>query len=135
MVLATHLRKPPTILTRHARNHWNIAEAAHEVARCLYSRDLNFAAGQVEVRQNVKRINNEWTVGTPKSSRSTHNVPLVHRGLMVDLRWLVLAQPNSGDPDALFWPGWQAHSHILDYSQQVNVRECSAITCAPRPSR
>lgn len=33
----------------------------------------------------------------------------------------MLAHPNSGDPDALFWPGRRAQSHALDYSQPMNV--------------
>lgn len=83
--------------------------------------DLNFSAGHVEVRQTVKRIGKEWRIGTPKSARSTRNVRLLHRGLIADLRRLMLAHPNSGDPDALFWPGRHAASHVLDYSQPMNV--------------
>jgi len=33
----------------------------------------------------------------------------------------MLAHPNSGDPDALFWPGRHAHLHALDYSQPMRV--------------
>ena len=87
----------------------------------LRVRDINLAAGHVEVRQTMKRIGKEWKVGTPKSARSTRNVPLVQSGLKTELRMLLLAHPNSGDPDALFWPGRHAHSHALDYSQPVNL--------------
>lgn len=87
----------------------------------LRVRDLNLAAGHVEVRQTMKWINREWKVGTPKSARSTRNVRLLHRGLIAELKRLMLAHPNSGDPDALFWPGRHARSHALDYSQPMNV--------------
>ncbi|WP_448710852.1 hypothetical protein [Microbacterium profundi] len=33
----------------------------------------------------------------------------------------MLAHPNSGGPDALFWPGRHAHLRALDYSQPMNV--------------
>lgn len=33
----------------------------------------------------------------------------------------MLAHPNSGDPDALFWPGRHAHLHALDYSQPMKL--------------
>lgn len=41
---------------------------ASEIAG-LRVRDVNLAAGHIEVRQTVKRIGKEWTVGTPKSRR------------------------------------------------------------------
>ncbi|WP_263091752.1 hypothetical protein [Curtobacterium sp. RIT-PI-V] len=67
----------------------------------LRIRDLNLAAGHVEVRQSIRRVNGEWQVATPKSARSTRNVPLLSRPLIADLREYLLAHLHSGDPDAL----------------------------------
>jgi integrase len=47
----------------------------------LRVRDLNLAAGHVEVRQTLARIGGEWKISTPKSARSSRNVPLVDRVL------------------------------------------------------
>ncbi|PPG88511.1 hypothetical protein C5C00_02080 [Rathayibacter rathayi] len=44
-------------------------------------------------------------VGTPKSKRSTRDVPLMHSGLIRGLRRYLLQHPRSGKPAALFWPG------------------------------
>jgi integrase len=87
----------------------------------LRVRDVNLAAGHIEVRQTLKRIAGEWTVGTPKSARSTRNVPLLNRTLIAELRALLVQNPNSGDPDALFWPGRSPHSHRLDWSRPMDT--------------
>lgn len=115
--LADEMTAPLNTLTRFAAY---TGLRAAEIAG-LRVRDINLAAGHVEVRQTMKWMNKEWKAGTPKSARSTRNVPLVHSGLKTELRMLLLAHPNSGDPDALFWPGRHAHSHVLDYSQPMNV--------------
>ena len=115
--LAGELSAPLNTLVRFAAY---TGLRAAEIAG-LRVRDLNFTAGHVEVRQTIKRVGKEWKVGTPKSARSTRNVRLLHRGLTADLKRLLLAHPNSGDPDALFWPGRHAKSHVLDYSQPMNV--------------
>ncbi|WEK14475.1 MAG: tyrosine-type recombinase/integrase [Candidatus Microbacterium phytovorans] len=44
--------------------------------------DVDFDAVHIEVRQTMKRIGNVWTVGTPKSKRSTRTVPLLDRQLI-----------------------------------------------------
>ncbi|PPG81742.1 hypothetical protein C5C52_07945 [Rathayibacter sp. AY1E5] len=80
----------------------------------LRIRDVNPAAGHVEVRQTVKRLNGEWTVDTPQSVRSTRNVPLLSRALVAELRELPVAHPASGDPNALFFPGNAHASRRLD---------------------
>ncbi|WP_314101501.1 hypothetical protein [uncultured Frigoribacterium sp.] len=67
----------------------------------LRIRNLNLKAGHVEVRQTLQHIAGEWVVLTPKSARSTRNVPLVSRALVADLREYPLTHPRSGDPDAL----------------------------------
>ncbi len=55
-------------------------------------------------------------VGTRSPDAPTRDLPLVHRGLIEDLRRLLLAHPNSGGHDALSWLGRHAQSHVLDYS-------------------
>jgi integrase len=87
----------------------------------LRIRDVNLAAGHIEVRQTVKRLAGVWTVGTPKSARSTRNVPLFLGALTSELRLLLLQHPDSGNPDALFWPGQANRSRKLDWSQPLDV--------------
>lgn len=86
----------------------------------LRVRDINLVAGHVEVRQTVQRIKGEWAVSTPKSARSTCNVPLPSRALIAELRMLLLQHPYSGNPDALFWPGRLHGPHILDWSRPLD---------------
>jgi integrase len=92
---------------------------AAEVAG-LRVRDVNLAAGHIEVRQTLQRVRGEWAISTPKSARSTRNVPLLNRALIVQLRELLLAHPNSGDPNALFWPGRTHGPHTADWSRPVD---------------
>jgi integrase len=73
----------------------------------------------VEVRQTYRRINNVWVKGTPKSSRSTRDVPLLSKTLVAELRKVLLANPNSGDPEALFWPARENGSRRLDWSRPI----------------
>lgn len=87
----------------------------------LRVQDVNFSAGHVQVRQTVKRLGGEWTVGTPKSKRSTRNVPLLNRELIAALKLHLLAHPNSGDPDALFWPGRSNGSRRLDWTRPIDL--------------
>jgi integrase len=87
----------------------------------LRVRDVNLAAGHIEVRQTVRRVAGEWAVGTPKSARSTRNVPLLNRGLIAELRMLLLSHPDSGNPDALFWPARAYSTHIADWSRPCHV--------------
>jgi len=87
----------------------------------LRIRDLNLKAGHVEVRQTLQHIAGEWVVGTPKSARSTRNVPLVSRALVADLREYLVTHPGSGDPDALVWPGRNPGSHAVTYERVFDV--------------
>lgn len=87
----------------------------------LRIRDVNLTAGHVEVRQTIKRINGKWTVGTPKSARSTRNVPLLSRALIAELRRYLLTHPHSGDPDALFWPARSNGSRRLDWTRPIDT--------------
>ena len=87
----------------------------------LRIRDLNLKAGHVEVRQTLQHIAGEWVDGTPKSARSTRNVPLVSRALVADLREYLMTHPRSGDPDSLVWPGRSPGSHAVTYERVFDV--------------
>jgi integrase len=92
---------------------------ASEVAG-LRVQDVVLGGGaHVEVRQTYRRINNVWVKGTPKSSRSTRDVPILSRALVAELRKVLLANPNSGDPEALFWPARENGSRRLDWSRPI----------------
>lgn len=93
---------------------------AGEVAG-LRVRDIDLAAGHVSVRQTAQHIKGEWVYGTPKSRRSTRDVPLLDRKLIADLKRLKMQHPHSGDPDALFWPGRTPGSHRVDYDRVWDV--------------
>lgn len=93
---------------------------ASEIAG-LRVRDVNLAVGEIEVRQTYKRIDGQWTFGTPKSKRSVREVPILDRGLALALKKLLVAHPNSGNRDALFWPGRHPRTHGLDYMRPVNT--------------
>ena len=58
---------------------------AGEVAG-LRVRDIDLAAGHVSVWQTAQHIKGEWVYGTPKSRRSTRDVPLLDRKLIADLK-------------------------------------------------
>lgn len=77
---------------------------AGEVAG-LRVRDVDLAAGHISVRQTAQHINGGWVLGTPKSRRSTRDVPLLDLALIAQPRGYKMRHPRSGDPDALFWPG------------------------------
>lgn len=89
---------------------------AGEVAG-LRVRDVDLAAGHVSVRQTAQHIKGEWVFGTPKSRRSSRDVPLLDRRLIADLKAHKMQHPRSGDPDALFWPGRTPGSHRVDYGR------------------
>lgn len=99
---------------------------AGEVAG-LRVRDMDLNAGHVCVRQTaqwIKRIDDqtgEWVFGTPKSRRSTRDVPILDRKLLVELKALKMQHPRSGDPDALFWPGRAPGSHRVDFDRVWDV--------------
>ncbi|AMM20407.1 hypothetical protein AX769_09910 [Frondihabitans sp. PAMC 28766] len=48
-------------------------------------------------------------------------MPLLNRATTLELRKLLLTHPNSGDPDALFWPAIAHGSHALDWTRPVDV--------------
>ena len=75
----------------------------------LRVRDVNLAQGHIEVHQIVTKLLGEWTVRIPKSALSTRKVPLPDRTLIAELRELLIAHPDSGNPKALFWPARNYH--------------------------
>ena len=84
--------------------------------------DVNLKAAHVEVRRTLQHMSGEWVAGTPKSARSTRNVPLVNRALVAELRAYLMEHPNSGDPDALLWPGRAVGgTHRPDWSRVFDV--------------
>lgn len=87
----------------------------------LRVRDLNLKAGHVEVRQTLQHIQGEWQVGTPKSKRSTREVPLVDRALTAELRQYLFAHPNRANLDAPLWPGRRPGTHLVDFSRVFDV--------------
>jgi len=88
----------------------------------LRVRDVNLKAAHVEVRRSLQHMSGEWVAGTPKSARSTRNVPLVNRALVAELRAYLMEHPNSGDPDALLWPGRAVGgTHRPDWSRVFDV--------------
>ncbi len=88
----------------------------------LRVRDLDLVHGHVSVRQTMQRINAQWVVGTPKSKRSTRDVPLVDATLIAELRRYRMLHPRSGDPDALLWPGRKVGGVAeVDYSRVLDV--------------
>lgn len=88
----------------------------------LRVRDLDLAQGHVNVRQTVQRVQAQWVIGTPKSKRSTRDVPLVDPGLIADLRRYKMTHPRSGDPEALLWPGRKVGGLAeVDYDRVLDV--------------
>ncbi|MCU1524242.1 MAG: hypothetical protein JWO18_1136 [Microbacteriaceae bacterium] len=85
-------------------------------------RDVDLALGHVTVRQTMQRVQGQWVVGTPKSKRSTRDVPLVDPSLIADLRRYKMTHPRSGDPDALLWPGRKLGGVAeIDYYRVLDV--------------
>jgi integrase len=87
----------------------------------LRVRDLDLRAGHVEVRQTLQRVAGEWRVGTPKSKRSTREVPILDHDLLSRLREYLFAHPRRTDPDALLWPGRVPGSHLIDYGRVLDI--------------
>lgn len=58
----------------------------------------------VQVRRTVSRVAGGWEVGTPKSERSTRDVPIPPT-VADELRAYLEDHPRRADPDAPLWPG------------------------------
>jgi len=118
--LATHLNAtapPYGLLVRFAA--YTGLRAAELTG--LRVRDVNLKAGHVEVRQTLQRIDGEWQVGTPKSKRSTREVPILDNAVLAALREYLFAHPNRANPDALLWPGRMPGTHVVDFDRVFDV--------------
>ncbi|MGY4857101.1 tyrosine-type recombinase/integrase [Cryobacterium sp. AP23] len=51
----------------------------------------------------------------------TIRIPLLNRELIAALKVHLLTHPNSGDPDALFWPGRSNGSRRLDWTRPIDL--------------
>lgn len=91
----------------------------------LRIRDVNFLRRHIEVRRTVQRRAGEWHFGTPKSVRSSRDVPL-RRDLVESLAAYLTDHPHRGDPDAGLWPGrvqggFGTGKSALDFSRQLDI--------------
>ncbi|KAA6434925.1 site-specific integrase [Agrococcus sediminis] len=84
--------------------------------------DVDLARQRVSVRQTLQRIAGEWVAGTPKSRRSSRDVPLLSTALVADLRRYLMLHPRSGDPTALLWPARTNAGQRLDYSRPLDLQ-------------
>lgn len=83
--------------------------------------DVQLAGRHVLVRQTVQRLKGQgWVVGTPKSIRSTREVPLLDKNLILDLRIYLAGHPKRHDPEALFWPGRAPGSRETDHNRVLD---------------
>lgn len=91
----------------------------------LRIRDINFLRRHVEVRRTLQRVKGGWAIGSPKSARSTRDVPL-SRDLLAELAAYVEQHPHRLNRDAALWPGRIPGGHgdrraPLDYDRQFDV--------------
>jgi integrase len=90
----------------------------------LRIRDVNLLHRRVEVRRTLHRVKGGWEIGTPKSARSTRDVPL-GRSLIGELTEYLSQHPRHNEPDAPFWPGrvpgGSGDVRLLDYDRQFDV--------------
>lgn len=73
----------------------------------------------------MQRVKGGWSVGTPKSARSTRDVPL-SRDLLAELGAYLEQHPHRLDGDAALWPGRVPGGYgdlraPLDYDRQFDV--------------
>jgi integrase len=83
----------------------------------LRVRDVNMLRGHIEVRQTLLRTKGGWTFGTPKSKRSSRDVPILRSSLLEALGGYLDAHPRRHDPDAPLWPGRRVGTHALDFDR------------------
>ena len=90
----------------------------------LRIRDVNLLHRRVEVRRTLHRVKGGWEIGTPKSARSTRDVPL-GRSLIGELTEYLSQHPRRNEPEAPFWPGrvpgGAGDVRLLDYDRQFDV--------------
>lgn len=93
----------------------------------LRVRDVNLAAGHIEVRQTLRRVNGAWITDTG-SPRGTRIVPVLSRVLVTELRRYLLTEAASGDPDGLFWHARGNGSRRLDWRRPMDVGAVAGTT-------
>jgi integrase len=91
----------------------------------LRIRDVNFLRRHIEVRRTAQRRAGEWHFGTPKSARSSRDVPL-RRDLLEALAAYLTEHPHRGNPDAGLWPGrvqggFGASKSALAFDRQLDI--------------
>ncbi len=128
---AWQVEKLATELDRFAPYGLMVRFAAYSGLRAgelsaLRIRDINFLRKHVEVRRTVQRAKGGgWQFGTPKTTRSSRDVPL-RRELLDDMRAYLEAHPHRNDPDAALWPGRVQGGHgdsksALDFDRQFDI--------------
>ena len=90
----------------------------------LRIRDVNLLHRRIEVRRTLYRVKGGWEIGTPKSARSTRDVPL-GRSLIGELTEYLSQHPRHNEPEAPMWPGrvpgGSGDVRLLDYGRQFDV--------------
>lgn len=64
--------------------------------------DVSILHKVVRVRRTVRRVKGGWLVGTPKTARSSRDVPL-SRALREELQEYLAEHPRRNDPNAALW--------------------------------
>lgn len=107
--LAHELTPPYDLLTRFAAySGLRAAElAALDLRHVTLSTDATGRwRGRVRVERTARRIAGGWTFDTPKSRKSTRDVPLPG-WLAEDMHAYLATHPRATDPSAPLWPGRQ----------------------------
>jgi len=91
----------------------------------LRIRDINFLRRHVEVRRTVQRTKGGWTYGTPKTERSSRDVPM-RRELLEAVAVFIEAHPERHNPDARLWPGrvqggFGETKSAIDFDRQLDI--------------
>lgn len=105
----------------------------------LRIRDINFLRRHVEVRRTVARVTGGSDFGTPKTARSSRDVP-IRRELLADLAHYLESHPELHNPDAPLWPGRVQGGHgagksAPDFSRQFDVASVARYYFKPALSR
>jgi hypothetical protein len=75
---------------------------------------------RIEVRRTVHRFDGEWVYGSPKSPRSTRDVPIPET-LLARLCQYVAAHPYRNDSEAQLWPGVARYPKRLSFDEQLDM--------------
>ncbi|MEW2425019.1 tyrosine-type recombinase/integrase [Streptomyces nigra] len=105
--LAAHLAEKQPLYGLLIRMAAYTGLRAGELA-ALRVRDVNLFRRHLEVRRTQHRKKGEgWVYTTPKSKRSSRNVPL-RASLVQELNAYMATHPHRNNPDAALWPGQKA---------------------------